>query len=301
VNGQVAIVGNDTQRYFPGRAVLILGLSRCGTSYLASFLRANGVDLGANFGQGGYVNPRGFFEDRTIVNFHRRLLAKSDPRGAGVPLLASSTTPAVSSQERTEAARILKSLARPGLWGWKDPRTILFIDLWLDLLPDARLIVPIRHPLENYCSYLKRIRVLPLLNPFVFFPAYARQSELLHEAARRHAPRVYVLDAQTAYRQPELLSKELSAFLEVDRRFPPSYPVFHENEFTRLRLTGRTCDIFAKQFPEAAAAFQKLNEMARIRFEPVHGSSRFDPVFAAIGAGRSMWRTIRSSLGLIGP
>jgi Sulfotransferase family len=281
------------QRQFPGKPVLILGLSRCGTSYLGSFLRASGVDLGTNLGQAGYVNPRGFFEDRTIVNFHRRLLAKSDPRGADIPLLAPSTAAALTSQEEEDAVRILESLARPGLWGWKDPRTLLFIDFWLRLLPDARLIIPIRHPLENYCSYLKRIRVLPLLNPVSFFPAYARQSRRLFEVAKRNPRRVYLLDAQTAYRQPERLWTELSAFLEVEKGVPPSYPVFHEDEFMRLHLTQRTCNVFAKQFPEAAAVFQDLNQMARIRFEPAHGSSRFDPVLEAIGAVCSIWRTIR--------
>ncbi len=281
-----------TARHFPGQPVLILGLSRCGTSYLASFLHAKGVDLGANLRQAGYVNPRGFYEDRSIVNFHRRLLAKGEPRSADIPLLAAPTGPAPNAAEEDEAVRILETLAKPGLWGWKDPRTLLFIDFWLGLLPDAKLIIPIRHPLENYFSYLKRIRTLPVLNPSVFFPAHARQSRRLFEVAKRHAPRVYVLDAQTAYRQPELLWKELSGFLEVDPGHRSSYPVFHEKEFSRLRVSERACDVFAKQFPETARAFQELNEMAPLRFEPVHGSSRLDPMFAAAGAAFSTWRTI---------
>ena len=279
---------------------MILGLSRCGTSYLASFLHANGVDLGSNLGQGGYVNPRGFFEDRSIVDFHRRLLAKSGPRGADIPLLADPIVPAPMPSEEEEAVRILESLARPGLWGWKDPRTLSFIDFWLGLLPNAKLIIPIRHPIENYYSYLKRIRRLPVLNPSVFFPAYARQCGRLLEVAKRHAPRVCVFDAQTAYRRPELLWKELSAFLEIETGVVPSCPPFHANEFTRLRLTERASEIFTKQFPECARAFQELNEMARIRFEPVPGSSRLDPVFAALGAAFSKWRTIRGILGPVG-
>jgi Sulfotransferase family len=280
-------------RHFRGRPVLILGLGRCGTSYLASFLHANGVDLGSNLGQGGYLNPRGFFEDRSIVNFHRRLLAKSGPRGAEIPLLADPIVPAPNQAEEEEAVQILESLARPGLWGWKDPRTLPFIDFWLGLLPNAKLIIPIRHPVETYYSYLKRIRRLPVLNPSVFFPAYARQSVRLLEVAKRHAARVCVFDAQTAYRCPELLWKELAAFLEIETGVPPSYPAFHENEFTRLRLTKRASETFTKQFPGCARAFQELNEMAGIRFEPAPGSSRLDPVFAAIGAAFSKWRAIR--------
>ncbi|MGP0071541.1 MAG: sulfotransferase [Bryobacteraceae bacterium] len=274
---------------FPGQPVLILGLSRCGTSYLASFLRANGVDLGANLGQSGYVNPRGFFEERTFVNFHRRLLAKNDPRGADIPILAGSIAQRLSDAEEAEGAQILKSLARPGVWGWKDPRTLLFIDFWLRLLPDAKLIIPIRHPLENYCSYLKRIREAAVLKPSVFFSAYARQSERLLEVAKRCAPHVYVLDAPAAYRQPELLRKELTAFLGLDDRVPPSCPAFHEKEFTRIPLSKRACDVFMKNFPEACTAFLELNEMATIRFQPVDGSSRLDPMWSALGAAFSMF------------
>jgi hypothetical protein len=115
-------------KHFPGQPVLILGLGRCGTSYLGSFLQANGVDFGTNLGHGNYVNPRGFFEDRSIVNFHRRLLANSDPAAADIPLLAAAMIQAPAPPEEQVAVRILESLARPGLWGWKDPRTLLFID-----------------------------------------------------------------------------------------------------------------------------------------------------------------------------
>lgn len=264
---------------FAGQPVLILGLGRCGTSYLASFLHANGVDLGANLGQGGYLNPRGFFEDRRIVNFHRRLLAKSDRRAADVPLLASTLVHTPGDADRQEASAILHSLSRPGFWGWKDPRTVLFVDFWLSLLPEAKLIVPIRHPLENYWSYVKRVRMLQTVNPVAFFRAYARQCRRLRQVAAEHRLRTYVLDAQTAYREPELLWSELAAFLEIDLHVPPAYPDFHEREFTRLRLTGRACDVFAKAFPDAAAAFNELNDLASLRFEPARKVARSGAVY----------------------
>ncbi len=286
-------------RRFPGQAVLILGMGRCGTSYLASFLRANGVDLGSNLGHSDYINPRGFYEHRSIVDFHRRLLARSDPGGVDIPLLASPAI-AVTEQDSDDAVRILNGLSRSGLWGWKDPRTLLFIDLWLKLLPDAKLIVPIRHPLEVYYSYLKRIRVPHALRPSaVFFPAYARQSQRLLEVAQRHSPRVYVLDAQTAFRQPERLWTELAGFLEVEKRTSTVSPAFHLEEFTRLPLSERACSVFAKHFPEVAVAFERLNQMARIRFEPVPGSLLFDSLLMTAGGLFSTWRAVRARLGRV--
>jgi O-antigen biosynthesis protein len=289
-------IASQPARSFPGQAVLVVALSRCGTSYLAGFLRAGGVDFGDHLGHSGYVNPRGFFEDRRLVDFHKQLLAKTEPRGAVTPILATPVVRSVTAQEEEEAVRILQSLAKPGLWGWKDPRTLLFIDFWLKLLPEAKLIVPIRHPIENYYSYLKRIRVLPVLNPAWFFRAWVRQSERLLEVTRSHAPRVYVFDAQTAYRQPDLLWTELSAFLKTEKRSPASWPEFHENEFTRLLLTERACRVFEKQFPKAAETFQCLNEAAGIRFQPLPGSSPVDLLFGALGAAFAPWRTIRGSV-----
>jgi hypothetical protein len=282
-------IASPPARSFPGQAVLIVALSRCGTSYLASFLRAGGVHLGDNLGHSDYVNPRGFFEDRRMVGFHKQLLAKSEPRGAVTPILAAPGIRSVTTQEEEEAVRILQSMAKPGLWGWKDPRTLLFIDFWLKLLPDAKLIVPIRHPIENYYSYLKRIRVLPLPNPASFFRVWVRQSKRLLEVTRSHAPFVYVFDAQTAYRQPDLLWAELSAFLKTEKRSPASWPEFHENEFTRLRLTERACRVFEKQFPEAAETFRRLNEAAGVRFQPLPGSSPVDLLFGALGAAFAPW------------
>jgi hypothetical protein len=254
------------------------------------------VDLGDNLSQGHYVNPRGFFEDRSIVAFHKKLLAKNETRAAVTPFLAAPGSRLLTAQEEEAAVRILESIAKPGLWGWKDPRTLLFIDFWLRLLPEARLIIPIRHPIENYYSYLKRIRVWPLLHPASFFRAWALQSERLLDVTRSQAPRVYVFDAQTAYRQPDLLWTELSSFLKTEKPAPASWPVFHENEFTRLRLTERACHIFDKQFPEAAEVFRRLNEAARIRFQPLPGSSPVDLLFGALGAAFAPWRTIRGCL-----
>jgi hypothetical protein len=230
-DGGVGKLRNNMHR-FPGQAVVILGLGRCGTSYISSFLHQNGIDLGVNLGKGGYLNPRGFFEDRRIVDFHRRLIAKTDRRGADVPLLALKLVHDPTSDEQGEACRILESLARPG----------------------------------------------------TFFRAYARQCQRLADVARQRSPRVYVLDAQTAYRQQQRLWKEIADYLGVQESVRPSYPVFHEKEFTHLHLTQRTCEFFGQRFPEAAAAFQELNEQAAIQFKPVPGPSRLDAVYTAIGA-----------------
>lgn len=42
------------------------------------------------------------------------------------------------------------------IWGWKDPRTTLFIRSWLEVFPDARVLHIVRHPLDCAISLQKR-------------------------------------------------------------------------------------------------------------------------------------------------
>lgn len=118
---------------FPGTPVIVLSMGRSGTSYLASFLGSNGVDLGSNLIPPSAENPRGYFEDSEIVAFHqgllRRLRATPDWDSMTGELLAHAE---LTGEEKEWALRILGRLAKPGgLWGWKDPRTVHFIRFWL--------------------------------------------------------------------------------------------------------------------------------------------------------------------------
>lgn len=42
------------------------------------------------------------------------------------------------------------------IWGWKDPRTTLFISSWLEVFPEAKVLHIVRHPLDCAISLHKR-------------------------------------------------------------------------------------------------------------------------------------------------
>ena len=51
---------------------------------------------------------------------------------------------------------LLARLKRSAAWGWKEPRTTLFAQAWLEIFPDARIIHVIRHPLAAAASIRER-------------------------------------------------------------------------------------------------------------------------------------------------
>ena len=198
---------------------------------------------------------------------------------AETPLFEPLTELPLAADDEREAIGIVGRLATPGLWGWKDPRTLLFIHFWLELLPGARLVIPIRHPLEIYYSYLKRIPAQAIFSPAgIFFPAISAQFERMRQIADTHAPRVLILDAQTAFKSPARLRDKIARFLDTE--LPPGQlPILHDREFTSLRLSSAVCNAFAALYPRAARSYEHLNALASIPFEPAGAPQdvRFGP------------------------
>lgn len=102
-------------------------------------------------------NPEGFWENRAIVACNDELLEATGgswdnpptlpPQGADDPRVASVV-------EAAETA--LAGLREHRRWGFKDPRLCLTAPFWLDLLPDLRFVICVRHPLEVALSLKRR-------------------------------------------------------------------------------------------------------------------------------------------------
>ncbi|MBM4430074.1 MAG: glycosyltransferase, partial [Chloroflexi bacterium] len=58
--------------------------------------------------------------------------------------------------ERQAEKLLAREFAGRALWGWKDPRTTLFLEFWARLLPSARWLFTVRRPAEVVASMLTR-------------------------------------------------------------------------------------------------------------------------------------------------
>jgi hypothetical protein len=194
--------------------------------------------------------------------------------------------PPLTAEEEEHAVRILKRLAKPGLWGWKEPRTIRLIRFWLSLLPEAKVVVPLRHPLEVFYSYLKRIStVADLIDIKRFFRAYTEWHLRILEIVRERPAHSLVLNAQQAFADPAALWVKLKHFLEIEgdpERF--AVPVFSPSEFTRLAITRELSGIFKTLLPDTAAVFDSLNDCSAFSATPDPCPDELQPVFLHLSA-----------------
>lgn len=141
---------------------LVTGMHRSGTSLLAEILVRAGVDFGssAHWLPADESNPRGYFEDRRVVNLDDRLLRLWNGTWDEPPQLPGNwlDDPKLGALA-DEASQWLNSIATRPHWGWKDPRACLLLPFWRRLSPDLRCVLCIRDPLEVGRSLQKRDRL----------------------------------------------------------------------------------------------------------------------------------------------
>jgi hypothetical protein len=145
--------------------VLITGTGRSGTSTMSGTLHHLGLDVPGPYLGANESNPKGFFENRWSVKFHKALVER-----AGIHEFDSRP----SALERVQAA--VTADTRAEVSGWvrehadgvsqlvvKDPRSVFTQALWRDAAAESgmeiRYISMLRHPAEvvgsratNYAS-----------------------------------------------------------------------------------------------------------------------------------------------------
>jgi hypothetical protein len=135
------------------RILIVTGMHRSGTSLAAGLAAHGGVDMGAELMAAGKGNRNGHFEDLELVRFHEACLVA---RGAESLRPPEGGVESLSRNEERVARALLARRAGKRLWGWKDPRTTLFLPSWNHLLPGAFFLFVYRHPVEVALSLLRR-------------------------------------------------------------------------------------------------------------------------------------------------
>lgn len=137
-----------------GVLVLVTGTGRSGTSTMAGSLHHLGLSVpGPHFGA-NESNPKGFFESRWAVRFHKRIIAAAglddfDSRPDALDRAHAAVTPKLRAQL---AAYLEKVTADHDQVVVKDPRSVWAQRLWKEVASevglDIRYVSMLRHPAE---------------------------------------------------------------------------------------------------------------------------------------------------------
>jgi len=203
--------------------VCLAGMHRSGTSLFSSYLERCGIAMGKEMVSATRGNPRGHFEDLDFVTLHDQILADNKCH-----MYSPRIHLTVSATRRNAAMEILAShnTASP-VWGWKDPRTTLFLELWNELAPEIRFILLYRHPEAVADSMLRRGTDRRLLvMPWLPYHAWLSYNTRLLEFYNAHRDKCLLLNIQGVNNQQDKAEKLISDFLSI--RLPEKYSSVYE-------------------------------------------------------------------------
>ena len=172
-------------------------MHRSGTSLLTQWLYRCGLHMGNQFLEAGIGNTQGHYEDVDFYNYHQRVLSEHDLNKDG---LVTTPLQSLSEAQQQSLRRLIREKAASQVqWGWKDPRTCLFLPFYREVIPDARYLVILRDYRSVVSSLIQRL--------------YA---ESVHKYERKGGlPRLIWKYCKAPYRKEKLLRKHSEHNLKV--------------------------------------------------------------------------------------
>ncbi len=146
------------------KAICILGMHRSGTSVIARAINLLGVYLGeeSDLYSARDYNPEGLWERIDFNNLQERLLAEMKRKwDTALPFPSGWQGASEVKPFRDEISSLIRAnFSGIPLWGWKDPRSQIFIELWQEVLTDLgvdlSIVFVVRNPLDVARSLQKR-------------------------------------------------------------------------------------------------------------------------------------------------
>src|SRR5438309_12089516 len=124
------------------KALVITGMHRSGTSLVAQWLHRCGLHLGDEVLGPAIGNTEGHFEDIDFVYLHEDILQTHLLPHSG--LLEHAVSKLTYAEIEAMELLILKKNSKQEEWGWKDPRTCLFLSHYRSLLSSACYLIIFR-------------------------------------------------------------------------------------------------------------------------------------------------------------
>ncbi len=140
--------------YAAGRLVLVTGSGRSGTSTVAGALERLGLHIPPPLIEADETNPRGFYESKWVIDFHKELLNRVPVRTIDTRPEAAALAAGVAADpdvRRTLVEWLREQAGHPQLL-LKDPRAFWVHGVWREAAAESgrelTFLTMLRHPVE---------------------------------------------------------------------------------------------------------------------------------------------------------
>jgi glycosyltransferase involved in cell wall biosynthesis/GT2 family glycosyltransferase len=221
----------------PPVRLIVTGMHRSGTSFVASLFAAWNVRMGDRLLPADRGNPAGYFEDLDFLDLNRRILVACTPSEAGHRDWGWTESEAFDAEglpaHRDAAAALVAARERAGgSWGFKDPRTTMLLDFWDDVLGrEARFLFLYRHPWEVADSMLRTGADVWLTHPGYPARIWTLYNRRILDFHRRHRDRTTLVSTNRLLRDPQAFVATLRQQLGIEADADTLARLFGEGAF----------------------------------------------------------------------
>ncbi|AMR33135.1 hypothetical protein A0256_17785 [Mucilaginibacter sp. PAMC 26640] len=209
--------------YVPANTLIIAGMHRSGTSLISQWLNRCGLNLGDDMLGASSGNLDGHFEDLDFLRFHSDILDANNLANSG---FTTKSIELLSPRQKEKLQWIIDFKSQTqGQWGWKDPRTCLFLLHYREFLPGAYYLNIVRDYKSTVSSMIRR-DFMEFEAKYLIRPWLSKQVWLKLRRARKmnkfyHERAAFYLQIWLSYNEEILKNIQTlpaSHFIVVDHR-----------------------------------------------------------------------------------
>jgi hypothetical protein len=242
------------------RIVIITGMHRSGTSLVASVLQHAGVNVGERLLGPAVGNRHGHFEDVDFYKFQDRLLARF---GQSLVVQSPDALGEISPEEIKQARALIQQRKMHTLWGWKDPRTSLFLEFWHSLLPEAGYVFVYRHPVDVVLSLLRRASDLEAVaDPLAGLRAWQVYNEALLRFYEQHSRVCYLCSTSGVVADTDQFVRRVGQKLSLPLDATGTASRLCEGELKQIVTPAEVRDTLQQIAPNVADLYDRLEARA---------------------------------------
>jgi hypothetical protein len=235
-------------------------------------LAGGGVDMGRRLLGADPGNVRGHFEDLDFLDLQVEALRRLGLPWNGHTEASGLRPPAELVGAAAALAEGRRLAGRP--WGWKDPRSTLFLDFWQELVPELRFVLLFRAPWEVVDSLFRRgdreYRERPG-DAARIWVSYNRAALDFHD---RFPDRCLIVEGQAAAESPGAFAAALA------KRFGDSIEVasgLYDPDMLRHDTAALDRATLAAACPEALEVYEQLRRRAALALPAAAPAPAADP------------------------
>lgn len=257
---------SDTSALQKSVPLCITGMHRSGTSLTTSWFARCGLYVGEDLGPANQSNPKGHFEDQEFVLFQANAVGRVYPSSFGWKVTEPKFLRFNEIEEQQAREFLDKKSAEHQYWGWKDPRSVLFLEHWREISPETKFFLVWRSYVDVVESLLKRAKVqnidLTKVSLSQSIRIWAAYNRLVVEFKKQY-PEAVLVSAQTIQTRSDDVFKLLSEKLNVNLKYEPFASVLDKQIWHEKKEPNFQMRMLAKMFG-ADALEKELTDLADI-------------------------------------